>query len=154
MKLHFAHLITMSTALSLTIFTSCGRGEAPAQQKTAIVPEAPATITFPSDISRSPMLSHQINSGEKLQIVYKGERLEKCTAMNRGAQSFFQIYFQIDGGEIKSHGFGVFGDKTLVIETEPSQREVKIWAHNYAVGLWPCDAWDSNFGQNHKVPLL
>ena len=100
-----------------------------------------AVIDFPQEtIEGEPIQIGSAIAGEDLTINYNLDELQKCTGSNRLFKSFWTIEYQFDNGEVFSRGIT---SGQAVIETPADATSLLYWFHNYSIGTFPCDDYDS-----------
>ena len=126
---------------------------------------APAVATF-SPHHVAPLLQAPLVAGTALIVDYDISRLPDCRVSYRGFPSWFvTAYARFDDGPVLRQPLISFGDSGPYGTPDGSYRVMRplfpVPAAATSVSLWfdnaqyppTCQAWDSNGGQNHTLPI-
>ncbi|NRA64544.1 MAG: hypothetical protein HRU19_08685 [Pseudobacteriovorax sp.] len=110
-----------------------------------------SAINFTStDLADGPVVAGDLLAGDAIEINYNPERLRVCTGSNRLVQSFRVLRYKLDGGEVQSK---TLTSGPITIATTADTKTLEYWFHNYSIGSFLCEAYDSNLGANYLVSL-
>jgi hypothetical protein len=144
---------------------SVGQAEQFAVREDGSCAPVAATLGFLSGWQRTQ--DAPIRAGGWVRVLYALDRLPQCRGTHNGFPAWdIQATLRFSpGGQIVSGTVRTFaateGVPTNVAETAPldvavplDARAVEIWFHNFSGAGNGCEAWDSDFGQNYRFPVL
>ena len=102
-----------------------------------------------------------IIAGGQLVVTYDLERLPTCRGYRQGHPSwdlraharFFPLGEERDATVRGFDGAMNGVSKPATFTVPPTATSVEIWFHNFNISTTPCEAWDSNYGENTRFSV-
>lgn len=154
-------MLRLSGVVAVMVLLACGRGaDGEVEIDDSLELSEAELATTPSikfkttgiEVTGTP------TQGKKVRVSYQSARLPDCRGTNNNGTPAWSItgHASLNGGTPKSFlvaGHSPTGKKlpTSHFISLPEEGELQIWFE--VTNRWGCQAWDSNFGQNHRFAV-